>query len=728
MQQIKIILTLFPFLFIWQITQAQNQQVVDSLEALLETDLSDKKRVDVLNKLAFKFKETDSSKVARYTQESIELANKIEYPEGEAHAYLHIGWVTMTNGYYPQATKLFEKAYDITEDADLTSIKAKVITSLGVVNWYQGKFEIALEYHKENLRYYESINSKIDISSTYGRIGIIKDDLGEYEDSREYYFKQLQILLELEEERPEHIANTYNNIGATYSDQSNYLKAMEYHLMALRIHEDIGNKFFIAVDLTNIGLIQQKQKNFEKALDYYQEALVLFEEMNNQNGLAVIYLNISTVYNTLNDLDESLKFALKSLEIFKNIGDKYQIVDIYIQISKIYIKLEYLDEALKYAEMGMKQGKEIDAEPLITECYLNKGLIYYHLKEFTKSKTFLEEALELGNKIKEPEVVKDTYKTLSQVEKELGNYEAAYESHVLFKELSDSLFNEEKSKQISTLEIQYETEKKDQEILNLNQQTEIKDLQVQRRNFYLIGAGVLAVLLLGLGFVLFQQNQLQNQQQTTALEQRLLRSQMNPHFIFNSLIAIQNYIYQNKAPEAGRFLAKFSQLMRAILEGSRHDLIPLEEEVKLLENYLILQQLRFENRFTYEIEVDDKLSPEEVIIPPMLAQPFLENSIEHGFKNLEQEGKILIRFSSTQNEKMLLEVEDNGMGLNQSLAIKQEEQPQKVSRATQITQERLALLNRKESKKLSFNIQDRSEVEANTQGTLVSLSIPLKFV
>ena len=153
---------------------------------------------------------------------------------------------------------------------------------------------------------------------------------------------------------------------------------------------------------------------------------------------------------------------------------------------------------------------------------------------------------------------------------------------------------EEKSKQISTLEIQYETEKKDQEILNLNQQAEIKDLQVQRRNFYLIGAGVLAVLLLGLGFVLFRQNQLKNEQQTTALEQRLLRSQMNPHFIFNSLIAIQNYIYQNKAPEAGRFLAKFSQLMRAILEGSRQDLIPLEEEVKLLENYLILQQLRFE--------------------------------------------------------------------------------------------------------------------------------------
>ena len=111
----------------------------------------------------------------------------------------------------------------------------------------------------------------------------------------------------------------------------------------------------------------------------------------------------------------------------------------------------------------------------------------------------------------------------------------------------------------------------------------------------------------------------------------------------------------------------------------------------------------------------------------MLAQPFLENAIEHGFKNLEQEGTLLIRFSA-QDENLLLEVEDNGMGLNQSLAIKQEQVPQKVSRATQITQERLALLNKKESKKLSLKVQDRSEIETNTQGTVVSLAIPLQFV
>lgn len=217
-------------------------------------------------------------------------------------------------------------------------------------------------------------------------------------------------------------------------------------------------------------------------------------------------------------------------------------------------------------------------------------------------------------------------------------------------------------------------------------------------------------------------------EKTTALEQRLLRTQMNPHFIFNSLIAIQNYIYQNKASEAGQFLAKFSQLMRSILESSRQEYISLEEEIKLLENYLTLQQLRFEDKFTYEINIDSNLSLEEVAIPPMLAQPFLENSIEHGFNNLEQKGKIEISFT-IQDDKLRLEIEDNGIGLNQSFVVKHEQPPQKTSLATQITQERMFFFNKKDDKKLSLNIQDRTDIELdNTQGTVVSLIIPLKFI
>ena len=725
MQQIKY--TLLLLLFITSIsTVAQNQAVVDSLEVLLETDLSDKERIDVWNTLAGQLATTDSIKVAEYTQKAIRLSKKINYPVGEARAYHSVAWIIMVKGDYEKAITFFKKEYGIAQKANDNMHKGRALLGLGAVANRQGNFEKAIDYYEKSLKEFEEIDAQRQMINAYTNIGIVKSSQGKYEEAKDYYFQALEIQIEPESKNEEKNANIYNNIGTSYNWQGNYQKSIEYYLKALKINEKIDKKYEIVANLNNIGVVYYAQNNYEKALEYYTKASQINEEIDYQWGLALNYVNISLVYGKLNNIEDALTFASKALKINQELGDKSQIVLDYVIITEIYIQSKEFQKALDYVEKALKLSQEIGAELETVKCHLNLGIIYYNLEEFTKAKEFLNKAIALASKIEVLQKLSEIYETLAKVEKELGNYEAAYEVQLKFKELSDSVFNEEKSKQIATLEIQYETEKKDQEILNLNQQAEIKDLQVQRRNFYLIGTGVLAVLLLGLGFVLFRQNQLKNEQQTTALEQRLLRSQMNPHFIFNSLIAIQNYIYQNKTPEAGRFLAKFSQLMRAILEGSRQDLISLEEEVKLLENYLTLQQLRFENRFTYEIVIDEKLNQEEVVIPPMLAQPFLESSIEHSFKNLEQEGKLFIRFIS-QDENLLLEMEDNGMGLNQSLAIKKEQRTKQVSRATQITQERLELFNKKESKKLSLNIRDRSEIEANTQGILVSLAIPLKF-
>lgn len=210
-----------------------------------------------------------------------------------------------------------------------------------------------------------------------------------------------------------------------------------------------------------------------------------------------------------------------------------------------------------------------------------------------------------------------------------------------------------------------------------------------------------------------------------ALEQRLLLSQMNPHFVFNSLTAIQSYIFRNEPYLAGKYLANFSKLVRLILENSRLDLIPISKEVETLTHYLELQSLRFEGKFEYSIYIDPDIDTEHHTIPPMLAQPFIENAIEHGIIHLSEKGIIKISFilSSTS---ILLEVEDNGVGIEKSALINQEKRKEFISLATRITNERLANLKKVYGQRVRMEIKDLSTVSSeDKRGTFIRFSIPL---
>jgi LytS/YehU family sensor histidine kinase len=199
---------------------------------------------------------------------------------------------------------------------------------------------------------------------------------------------------------------------------------------------------------------------------------------------------------------------------------------------------------------------------------------------------------------------------------------------------------------------------------------------------------------------------------------------MNPHFIFNSLIAIESFIYKNEPREAGKYLSGFAKLMRLILENSREEYIALDKEIKTLQYYLELQKLRFEEKFVYSIEVEEGLDAENMVIPPMLAQPFIENSIEHGLKNINAMGEIRIRFSKKEND-LIFELVDNGIGLERSVTIDREEKKHK-SMATIITNERLAILNTKKKDKIKIFIGEIRDSYDKVLGTKVSFSIPAK--
>ncbi len=219
--------------------------------------------------------------------------------------------------------------------------------------------------------------------------------------------------------------------------------------------------------------------------------------------------------------------------------------------------------------------------------------------------------------------------------------------------------------------------------------------------------------------------QIKMSEQNALLEQKFLTSQMNPHFIFNSLSAIQSFIYKNEAEVAGNYLADFSSLVRLILENSRSEWISLEKEFKTLRLYIGLQQLRFSNKFDYEIIIDPNINIKTICIPPMLAQPFVENSIEHGIMHLKTKGNISIHFG-IKEKTITIEVVDDGIGLKQSKLINLKKETH-TSFASSITYERLTNLTRAGNKNIGISVTDRSDAEG-INGTRINLEIPFKTI
>ena len=209
------------------------------------------------------------------------------------------------------------------------------------------------------------------------------------------------------------------------------------------------------------------------------------------------------------------------------------------------------------------------------------------------------------------------------------------------------------------------------------------------------------------------------------LNQKLLRLQMNPHFIFNSLFAIQNFIYSNQTHLAGKYLSDFAKLIRMILNNSRTESIPLEQELETIELYMELQKLRFSKKLEYTINTDPKLFDQDVFVPPMLAQPFIENAIEHGIKNIDRLGLIKINYA-LEGELIVFRLEDNGIGLKAAQKMQDSAEKKHISLATDIVKSRLNIIGKKMKKPCSLSIKEIKGEDGEVLGTSVVLKIPSK--
>ena len=284
---------------------------------------------------------------------------------------------------------------------------------------------------------------------------------------------------------------------------------------------------------------------------------------------------------------------------------------------------------------------------------------------------------------------------------------------VSINELAESNLREEREKLIQSQNSAIEKER-----------TEKEKLESQRLRNFLVSIIVALVLILGLIILFLRTKQIRSQQvqKEAEMSQTLLRTQMNPHFIFNAMSVIQSYIFTHSPEKSSKFLVNFSKLMRLILENSPKEFIPLELEKEILEKYLNTQKLRFEERFEFELDFDSNLIFQKAMVPPMITQPFVENAIEHGQLHTVENGRINI--SAKKRDDMLeIIVCDNGIGRKSSATTKKIKTHK--SMAINMTCERIEILNRKYRSSGHLNIED---FDPDTgRGTKVTILLPLKF-
>jgi len=385
-----------------------------------------------------------------------------------------------------------------------------------------------------------------------------------------------------------------NMLGVVYRRMDAVKSALEYHNKALELakNQGIKNKEIlenIAISHNSIGNIFLLLERDDLALEHFQKALEIEKRYNNKLGQAINYQNIGSIYEKKGELKKAISFYQKSLCYNEEINSKLGKIICNNSIGNVYLKQNQPEKALKIIQPNLNIAKKLGDNYYLAEVYINLGKVYGHLKQYNEAKKYLKQGLEIAVENKIPSQTSAAYKELSLIEEEQKNYATALEYHKKYTEEENKILND-KNRQLVTdviiKQIKQENKEKLDELGEENQLVK-KKLNKTKKTFYI--SLIFSVLLLILGFIYYKQYQLNNQRKLMNMEQNLLRAQMNPHFIFNSLNSIKMFIIQNRPKDAVIYLSTFSKLIRKILESTIEKDSTLKEEIDRLKCILRLK-------------------------------------------------------------------------------------------------------------------------------------------
>lgn len=586
--------------------------------------------------------------------------------------------------------------------------------------FYNGDFDKCIELADSRIAYLTSIQDTQNLITAFNLRASGNLSLGQIDNAEEFYNRALKIAFEYGDTL--RIATGYENISTVFTSQGRYdaEKAISYLLESSKLKEDANLKYYLPTTYKKLSSIFQKIGNKEKCKVYLMKALELVNEGYYMKGFdAAIFNEVGRFYTDEElNYDSALFYFNKTLKISKKMGWKRGISVSIKNIASVYEEMGDYVAAIEGYKKSLELNIEMGHAAGIVNSYYVIGKNYAkvgdQIKAIVTYKKGIAKANEFGIISDLPNLYKSLYESFKSI-KNITEALSAYENYVFF---NDSILGIEQKKQITELETKYESEKKEQQIINLTQEKELQEIRTRQQKLWVFSLIILVCIITLMALLFIRQNKIKAKERETQIQQQLFRSQMNPHFFFNALGSIQNFIHYNQPDDATSYLSKFAKLMRNILESSTSEFIEIDKEIEIVNNYLSLQKLRHNNNINFKINTN--LGDDEIVVPPMLAQPFIENSIVHGLKNVEREGIVEVNYSINNND-LVLEIIDNGIGIDSSKI----NQSSHKSYAISLTKQRLKLLH----KKCKIEIIDRKN--KNEQGTKVEIVIPkdicLKF-
>jgi two-component system sensor histidine kinase UhpB len=435
------------------------QSKIDSLLKVLPLLKQDTNRANTLNQLGRENYLISEFEVSRkYSREALLLSEKINYAKGKTMAYLNTGTAYYSQGDYYTAFGKLDTALSLSRNVNDKTVIGNCYNNIGMVYIRQGKFSKALTHYQTGLKNYKEAGDK------------------------------------------KGMARAYNNIGNAYYEQGNYPVALEYYFSNLKIVEGGEDKVSVAAAYYAIGCVYDQQNNPGAAMKNYEKALKLYEESGNKQGVASCYSNIGNIYYRHDSLTTALDYNRRAYKIFGAIGDKAWAA--YVRNTMAQIKADqgnykegvgdYLSSVKYFGEIG-------DTFNLFTS-YEGIGGIYYKKGLYKDALTNLQKALFMAKITKGGSNISNCYKLIAATYERMSDFKNAFEYYQLFVELNDSLFNEKKSQQIAEINTKYDTEKKDNEIILLNKDKEIRDVEIKKQKLqkysFIGGLGLVIILLL----------------------------------------------------------------------------------------------------------------------------------------------------------------------------------------------------------------------------------------
>ncbi|MCT2561001.1 tetratricopeptide repeat-containing sensor histidine kinase [Chryseobacterium herbae] len=541
------------------------------------------------------------------------------------------------------------------------------------------------------------------------------------------------------------VADSYVGIANDYYNQGNYAKSEEFLAKARAIYKNLNDKKNLESVTRRIAQSQEKQNKITPAISNYNRAAeISYSEKNravNTNDAA--RLSSPNAEQKVEAIQDNINLGLKTKDKGDLAASYSQMAEVNIQQKDIPRAEENLNSAYAISKKEAPQ-QALEINQKLTNFYVEnrnfdkaieakkKVLKEDFVKENSQEKVNqIQELADIYIKKNDPEeavvLLKNAYgialekghtleaqksvKRLDSLYSITGNTEASVSLYRDFLGKLPDIVSKDRS--LIDNKILEDTE---QRISQLEKEKELKDQLIRKKNVF--NSSLIGVLVVLTGLIIFIFRMLKKVQiKNKKIALQSLRREMNPHFIFNSLNSVNHFISTNNELEANQYLTKFSKLMRGVMENSAEDFIPFQQELDLLQNYLALEKTRFSDKFDYEIDVDESLNMQNLKVPGMLVQPFLENAVWHGLRYRSDKGFLKLSFEK-EDQHLKITIEDNGIGIEESKKQKTHHQKTREGRGMKNTLERIKLLNDLYRQDIQCKVTDKKD----EPGVLVQIS------